>query len=72
MRKKIIVFAVISLFMFSGLSIVPAMGYSQEYPDLIPKLYLEKGDERNYYHIYLEVHNVGDGNAYFPAGSIID
>ena len=87
MKQKIIVLGMISLLMFSGLSMFTAMGYEPHklnqldtnslvitscdsgYPDLIPKLCLEQ--RRNHYNIYVEVHNMGDEGAYFPAGSII-
>ena len=79
MKKKVIVLGVISLFVFSGLSMFTAMGYElhktdesytnemgttaydPDYPDLIPKLYLEQ--KRNHYDIYVEVQNAGNNQA---------
>ena len=92
MKKIIIVFVVISLFIVSGLPIFTAIGYEvhtlkqsdtneirkngydQDYPDLIPRLFFEKDGKHGpfyLYKIYIEVYNIGNNYAYFPAGSVI-
>ena len=74
MKRIIIILGVIALLMITSQPLFTVDGVKavniENYPDLIANLYFEKDNDKNEYHIYVEVQNIGNNDAYFPAGSI--